>query len=97
LGSFFNKNKISYSLGRGVSYAMTIWRMSRVLEGSAVAPLGESRLEIAGSGEIWSCAPIYFSGRLLSEGAFQSSAGGYYHETCSRSVVLSKNDMKAKI
>jgi hypothetical protein len=34
--------------------------------------LGDSCLEIAGSSGIRSCAPMFFSGRLVSEGALQS-------------------------
>jgi hypothetical protein len=38
-------------------------------------PLGDSCLEIAGSGGIRSCTPMFFSDRLVSEGALQSSVG----------------------
>jgi hypothetical protein len=38
--------------------------------------LGDSCLEIAGSGGIQSCAPVFLSDRLVSEGALRSSAGG---------------------
>jgi hypothetical protein len=34
---------------------------------------------------------------LVSEGAFRSSAGGYYHGAHFRFVVLAENDMEAEI
>jgi hypothetical protein len=74
-----------------------IWWKCRVPEGPAGAPLGVSCLEIAGSGGIRSCAPVFFSGRLVSEGALRSSAGCYYHGACSRSVVLAEKIMEAEI
>jgi hypothetical protein len=40
-----------------------------------LAPLGTLCLEIASSEGIWLCAPVFFSGRLVSEGALQSSVG----------------------
>jgi hypothetical protein len=40
---------------------------------------------------------VFYSCRLVTEGAFQSSAGGYYHGARFRSVVLAENDMEAEI
>jgi hypothetical protein len=37
-------------------------------------PLGASCLEITSSEKIWSCAPVFFSSRLVSEGVLRSSA-----------------------
>jgi hypothetical protein len=44
-------------------------------------PLSEYCLEIAGSGGIRSCAPMFFSGRLVSEGAWRSSVVCCLHVT----------------
>jgi hypothetical protein len=38
-------------------------------------PFGDLCLEIDGSDGIRSCAPVFFSDRLVSEGALRSSAG----------------------
>ncbi|KAK1620255.1 hypothetical protein QYE76_025772 [Lolium multiflorum] len=75
----------------------SIWRMCRVPEGSVGAPLDDSSLEVAGSGGIRSSAPMFYSGRLVTEEAFRSSAGGYYHGARFRSVVLAENDMEVEI
>ena len=40
---------------------------------------------------------MFYSGRLVTEGAFRSSAGGYYHGARFRSVVLAENDMEVEI
>jgi hypothetical protein len=50
----------------------SIRRKWRVSEGCASAPWGVLCLEFAGSGGIRSCTPMFYSDRLVIEGAFEA-------------------------